>query len=133
MKLLIISLIMTSAFAVDRQMAKDYSVLTESYSTKRMSKFPNKVAVFISSRLDPDYMAVVEVDIDNNDVSDGKIIIQRPTSSSKMKSINICKGEEGSVSIVGSALHVTATKLPTRVICTGDDGNYREAYITFEK
>lgn len=130
--ILLISLIST-AYALDRQLAKDYSDLTQSYAPKMKSTLPNKAVVFISSRIDPDYMAVVEVDIDNSDVSDGRIQIQRPNSSSKMRAINTCRGEEGSVTVIGNTLHVNTTKLPTRVICTGDDGNYREAYSTFLK
>jgi hypothetical protein len=130
--LTIFSLIIFNSFAVDKDLARQYSALTESYSIKNKSSTPNKAVVFISSRIDPDYMDLVEVSIDDADVSDGQIQIQRPDSSSKMRGISTCRSEEGNVTIQGNTLFVEATKLPTRVICSGDEGNYREAYSTFE-
>lgn len=133
--ILILFIILTSSFsfARDKVLSEQYSQITESYKDKIKSQTPDKVVVFISSRINTDYLDVVEVDMDSQDLSDGFVEINRPLSSPKARSINECKLETGNITIEPSKLIVAINKFPFRVICYGDNGNYREAYTTFKE
>ena len=119
-------------YAIDKEAAKIFSQLTDSYKDSIKSKTPNKAVVFISSRIEPDFMDLKEVNIDNIDLTDGQIVIDRPTNSSNIRNILECRSEQGSVTIQSNTIIVNTLVLPIRVLCTGADGNYREAYSTFE-
>lgn len=120
-------------FARDKALSEQYSQITESYSAKIKSQDPDKVVVFISSRINTDYLDVVEVDFDSSDLTDGIIEINRPLNSPKSRSINECKLETGNVTIQPSKLIISVNSFPFRLICYGDNGNYREAYSTFKQ
>lgn len=119
--------------SVDKNMAIDFTNRTKAYEQSRKSKTPNKAVVFISNKVNPKYMDLEEVSIDSNDVSDGRIVINRPTSSFKRPLID-CKSEMiGVVTFNDNSITVPTTSLPVRVLCYGENGNYREAYTTIQK
>lgn len=126
-------LLIKASFAFDKNLAAEYSIITESYSESRKSNNPDAVATYISSRINPDFMDVVENDFISVNLSSSMVEISRPTNSPKMRTITSCKSEIGSVTIEGTKLIVTTDRFPVRVLCTGENGNYREAYITFKK
>ena len=128
---LIIILSFFNVFALDKEAAKIYSNLTESYKDKIKSTNPDKAVVFISSRIEPDYMDLKEVNIDSTDLLDGQVEIERPTSSSKIRTIISCRSEQGNVQVFSDKIIVSTLRFPVRVLCTGDEDNYREAYSTF--
>ena len=129
----LLSLFMSfSICALDKEAARIYSNLTESYSEKIKSSNPNKVVVFISSRIEPDYMDLKEVNMDSADLLDGQVEIERPTNSSKIRTITTCRSEQGNVQLFPDKIIVSTLRFPVRVLCSGDEGNYREAYSTFE-
>lgn len=121
------------SFARDKVLAEQYSAITESYQHKIKNQNPDKVVVFISSRINTDYMDVVEVDFDSTDLSDEMIEIERPLSSPKSRTVTECNLETGTVTIEPTKLIVSIKRFPFRLICTGDNGNYREAYSTFKQ
>ena len=136
MKKLILFLMIFSVnilFARDKALSEQYSQLTESYASKIKSETPNKAVVFISSRINTDFLDLKEVDFDSTDLSDNLIEINRPLSSPNIRTITECKLESGSVTIEPTKLIVAIDKFPFRLICYGDNGNYREAYSTFQE
>lgn len=124
-------LIINSVFARDKDLSLNFSNMTEAYKDKIKSQSPDKVVVFISSRINVDYLDLVEVDFDSTDLTDNLIIFNRPLNSPKAKTITQCKSESGSVSIEASKITISTDRFPIRILCTGDNGNYREAYTTF--
>lgn len=137
-KLFIIILIFnisTSLFAQTRDKAlnEQFSQQTELYKDSIKSITPNKAVSFISSRINQNYYDLVEVDIDSSDVSDNEIRINRPLSSPKIKTITECLSEHGSATFSETEIIVTTDRLPLKVKCVGNGGNYFEVYSTFQK
>jgi hypothetical protein len=136
MKLIIALLLITSntyAISLDKPSAAAMNELTKTYQVKRKSTSPNKVAVFISYKTNPNYMDVAETTLDVTETSSNHVFFDRPNASSKKRQIDSCKSEWGVTVIPGNTrIQVNTIKFPSRVICYGDSGNYREAYITFK-
>jgi hypothetical protein len=131
-KIILFLIILSSqtALAVNKQLAIQYSQITSSYASKLKSVTPDKGVVFISSRVDPDYMDVKEVNLTINPT---QVIFERVVSS-KRKNITECNSETNQgVSVVGSQIIISTTRLPVRIICFGDSQNYREVYSTFKE
>jgi hypothetical protein len=135
-KILLLFLITSNTYAtsLDLSLAKSMTTITKSYETKRKSTAPTKVAVFISYKTNPNFMDVVETTLDTTETASGHVFFDRPNSSSKKRQIDSCKSEYGVSVITGNTrIQVNTIKFPSRVICYGDSGNYREAYITFKE
>lgn len=124
--------ILNATYARDKALSLSFSNMTEAYKDKIKSQSPDKVVVFISSRINVDYLDLVEVDFDSPDLTDNLIEFNRPLNSPKAKTITQCKSESGSVSIEASKITISTDRFPIRILCTGDNGNYREAYSTFK-
>jgi hypothetical protein len=132
--LILLIFICSISFARDKQLAEQYSNELNSYYSSIKSSQPNSAVVFISSRIDPDYMDIQEVPIDSTDLSDGKVLIERPLYSLKIKPISYCKSEmNASVTINFTNIEVVTDRFPVRIICYSENGNYREAYSTMNK
>lgn len=128
---IILSFISSLSFARDKELAQQYSNELDSYYSSIKSTQPNSAISFISSRIDPDYMDIQPVPIDSTDLSDGKIVIERPLYSLKIKPIEYCKSEmNASVIINFTNIEVVTDRFPVRIICYSENGNYREAYST---
>lgn len=129
-------LITSSAYAIslDIPLSNSMSALTKTYEVKRKSLNPTKVAVFISYKTNPNFMDVAETLLDKTESASGHIFFDRPNASSKKRQIDSCRSEYGVTVLTGNTrIQVNTTSFPSRVICYGDSGNYRETYITFEE
>lgn len=131
-KIILFFLIINSSYlyAVDKPLAVQMSQLTSSYAPKMKSVSPDKGVVFISSRVDPDYMDVKEVVLTINPT---QVIFERVVSP-KRKNITDCSSETNQgVTVVGTQIRIATTRVPVRIICYGDSQNYREVYSTFKQ
>jgi hypothetical protein len=131
--LFLISFPIFAQVSVDKPLAIQFTNSTKSYEIKRKSTIPDKVAVFISSKVNPKYMDLEEVNMDSPNISDGIVVFNRPISTKK-RNITSCRSERvGVVSFTNTTITVPTNAFPVRVICYGDSGNYREAYTTFKQ
>jgi len=117
----------------DKALNKQFSDQTLLYKDSIKSVTPNKAVSFISSRINQNYYDLIEVDIDSSDVSDNEIRINRPLSSPKIKTITECLSEHGSATFSETEIIISTNRLPLKVKCVGNGGNYFEVYSTFEK
>lgn len=130
-------MISSTVFSADKQRHKDMSLLLANYVLSAQSTSPNKALVYFSSRDNIDQIDYVEVLIDNADVSDGNVEITRATTVTNghitIKPLESCQADFGEVTIQPAKLIVFTDRLPVRVRCTGNGGEYREFYQTIFK
>lgn len=130
---LLISLTNT-VFGADIQRHKEMNNWLATTILPANSTTPNKALVFISDAGNVDLIDRAQAQIDNNDITDGTIVITRPLATINgivpIESLEACQADYGSVVIQGNTLVVSTTKLPISVRCTGRNGVYREFYRT---
>lgn len=133
MKFLIFLLFITNAYSnvIDKDLAQSVKTESETYVPYYDFQDPNGAVVFYSDSSDPTLLVIEEVSIDDNDISDNLIVINR--SNNAPQGIIRCESEKGTVSIQGNELRVSTTSLPLRFTCFGNGGNYKEAYMTIKK
>lgn len=121
------------ALSLDKNLSLSVKNQQFSYKTKTKSTNPDKVVVFISYKTNPNYLDIVETTLDVSEIANGHVFFERPNGSSKKRVIDSCKSEHGITVIPGNTrIQVNSIKMPSRVTCYGDSGNYREAYSTFQ-
>lgn len=139
--LILLSFISLSVFAADKQKHKDMTDWLTAKFLNSKSTTPNKALVYISNDTDHDLIGKQIVTIDSPDVSDGQVIIQRPTSTidnqisiSAMAGITLtsCQADFGEVTISASQLIVYTDRLPVGVKCIGS-GGMKMYFQTFQE
>ena len=134
--IILISILSTNVFAVDKEKAKQTSAKLAEYLARSVSTTPDKAFSYISDRDDQDADEVAETTIDSNDVSDGKIIITRSTKLATGTKITLtkCDVDFGTADMPNNnEIHIITDRLPIRVECLGDNGKHREFYKTFQE
>lgn len=136
MKTLFISfLILASSFAhsADKQLHKDMNAWLNSKFLATQSTTPNKALVYISNDTNADFIGKQIVAIDSPDVTDGQIVITKPTTSidkqipdatvaSISSSLTSCQANFGEVTITPTQLIVYTDRLPISILCKGTGG-----------
>lgn len=124
-------------FAQDKERSRLMTQRLKDYEIPSTSVQPNKAVVYFSNRDNVDLIDITEVFIDSFDLSDGKIEINRPTSTFDgiitIQEVTNCQSDFGEVEIRPNRLIVFTHRLPVRVRCQNAGGEYREFYQTIEK
>lgn len=141
--LMIIILLSLSAniFAADKIKHKQMNDFLNDSFLATKSTTPNKALVYFSNDLNPDAIGSAIVAIDSADVSDGQLIITRPTTSTNLQippatitgtTLTSCQADFGEVTITPTQLIVYTDRLPVGIKCIGS-GNMRMFFTTIQQ
>jgi len=122
-----------SLYARDIQKSIDMKIETKKYELSKRSTSPDSSVVFISSKINPDFLHLEQILMDSTDISDGEVVFNRPVGVYKQE-VSQCTSERGPVriSLDGLTLSVATDSFPVRVLCWDDSATYYEAYITYK-
>ena len=128
--LLVLGLTAGNVFAADKEKARNITNQLNEWIEPQKSTTPNAAILYISNANNvDDTQFVTQVPLLDNDIVDGKIIIQRPTEERlPLTRCNVDLGTAQAFLDGNPRIEVETTALPVRVFCATDDG--RRAFYT---
>lgn len=129
--LVLLSTIFNTAFAADKEKARNITNQLNQWIEPQKSTTPNAAILYISNANNvDDTQFVTAVPLLDNDIVDGQIVIQRPTEERfALTRCNVDLGTAQPFLDGNPRIVVNTTSLPVRVFCSTDDGR-RVFYTT---